>query len=105
MYLGESEFSTKLYVVKITSTKSSYHLESFDSKFFRSGFTWKFGYFLGSLNMGFHFITKTTHFQKIAKFLCKSRNKKFWVKTFYSSVPNRCIGPNKRAGGKVLKKH
>ena len=23
----------------------------------------------------------------------------------YSSVPNRRIGPNKRAGGKILKKH
>ena len=23
----------------------------------------------------------------------------------YSSVPNRCVGQNKRAGGKILKKH
>ena len=27
-----------------------------------------------------------------------------WTTT-YSSVPNRRIGPNKRAGGKILKKH
>ena len=27
------------------------------------------------------------------------------TKQMYSSVPNRRIGPNKRAGGKILKKH
>ena len=43
MYLGEFDFSTNVYVVKITSTKSSYHLESFDSKYFTSGFTLNFG--------------------------------------------------------------
>ena len=28
-----------------------------------------------------------------------------WFLASYSSVPNRRIGPNKRAGGKILKKH
>ena len=28
-----------------------------------------------------------------------------YIFTKYSSVPNRGIGPNKRAGGKILKKH
>ena len=32
MYLGDLDFSTNVYVVKITSTYSGYHLESFDSK-------------------------------------------------------------------------
>ena len=31
--------------------------------------------------------------------------KGIWIICTYSSVPNRRIGPNKRAGGKILKKH
>ena len=52
MYLGEYDFSTNIYAVKITSTKSGYHLASFDPKFFKSGFTWKFGDFLKICSFG-----------------------------------------------------
>ena len=67
MYLGEFDFSTNIHLVKITSTQSGYHLESFDLKYFMSGFTWKFGNFLGSFNMAFPITTysKTTRFQKM----------------------------------------
>ena len=70
MYLGKFDFSTNIYVVKITSTKSSYHLENFDWRIFMSGFTLKFGNFLGSFDMGFpimalpelHIFRKLTNF-------------------------------------------
>ena len=52
MYLGEFDFSANVYVVKFTSTKSGYHLEIFDSKFFISGFTWTFGNFLKMCSFG-----------------------------------------------------
>ena len=58
MYLGEFDLSTNIYLVKITSTLSSYHLESFDSKFFVSGFTWKFGNFLKMCSFGYAMIGK-----------------------------------------------
>ena len=35
----------------------------------------------------------------------KRKNLKFLNAEPYSSVPNRSAGPNKRAGGKILRKH